>query len=150
MIITIYISNIVSVDESILSFIDLREFVVIAVPINDRNLRKTITDTVWILFFDSPVRIAGATSLIDDYETRGTSTTTRFPTIKFCGVVWAEGISTEQLIYGDKIEKKNARITRRIEDTVWKEEENKQRRKTEKILREGDDKSAEKITAVNQ
>lgn len=33
---------------------------------------------------------------------------------------------------------------------VWKEEENKQRRKTEKILREGDEKSAEKITAVNQ
>lgn len=46
MIITIYISNIVSVDESILSFIDLREFVVIAVLINDRNLRKTITDTI--------------------------------------------------------------------------------------------------------
>lgn len=59
----------------------------------------------------------------------------------------AEGISTEQLIYDDKIEKKNAR---RIEGTVWKEEENKQRRKTEKILREGNDKSAEKITAVNQ
>lgn len=62
----------------------------------------------------------------------------------------AEEISTEQLIYDDEIEKKNARITRRIEGTIWKEEENKQRRKTEKILREGDDKSAEKITAVNQ
>lgn len=63
----------------------------------------------------------------------------------------AEEISTEQLIYDDKIEKKNARITRRIEGCmVWKEEENKQRRKTEKILREGDEKSAEKITAVNQ
>ncbi|OAD53012.1 hypothetical protein WN48_11010 [Eufriesea mexicana] len=78
------------------------------VPIADTDLGGAITDTVTILFFDSPVRIAGATPLADDYETRATLPGRHDVPVSNsrCMLSFAvEGIDTKRPIYGGEIEK---------------------------------------------